>query len=148
MQEEKYRIGELARKCNVTVRAIRYYESLGLLKTRSRSDGGQRYYSDADAVYLKRITELKELDFTLTEIKAIVLMGEGDSTGEKRRNELLRQYRGKLSESLERKAKLERRVDDLSWHIRQLETNDDFQQCPGLGCLTCSFQDRCRFKQD
>jgi DNA-binding transcriptional MerR regulator len=148
MQDEKYRIGELARKCQVTVRAIRYYESLDLLKTQSRSDGGQRYYSDADAVYLKRILELKEMDFTLSEIKSIVQMGKSDATGEKRRNELLKQYRGKLSEALERKVRLERRVDDLSWHIRQLETNDDFQQCPGLGCLTCSFKDRCRFKED
>ncbi|WP_320128210.1 MerR family transcriptional regulator [uncultured Sphaerochaeta sp.] len=147
MQEEKYRIGELAHKCNVTVRTIRYYESLGLLKTRSRSDGGQRYYSDADSVYLKRIMELKELDFSLSEIKSIIFMAQEDATGEKRRYELLRQYRAKLSESLQKKTQLEKKVDDLSWHVRQLETNDDFQQCPGKGCLSCDFKERCRFRE-
>ncbi|MEA4860910.1 Mercuric resistance operon regulatory protein [bioreactor metagenome] len=147
MQEQTYRIGELARKCKVTVRTIRYYESLGLLKTNHRSDGGQRYYTDADVVYLNRIAELKELDFTLSEIRTIILMGSEDTTGEKRRNELLRQYRSKLSEALERQAAIERRVTDLSWHIQQLETNDDFQQCPGLMCKSCTFKDRCRFRE-
>lgn len=145
--QQTYRIGELARKCNVTVRTIRYYESLGLLKTNHRSDGGQRYYTDADVVYLNRIAELKELDFTLSEIRTIILMGSEDATGEKRRNELLRQYRSKLSEALERQAAIERRVTDLSWHIQQLETNDDFQQCPGLMCKSCTFKDRCRFRE-
>ncbi len=147
MQEQSYRIGELARKCNVTVRTIRYYESLGLLKTNHRSDGGQRYYSDADVVYLNRIAELKELDFSLSEIRTIIRMGDEDSTGEKRRNELLKQYRSKLSEALERQAALEKRISDLSWHIQQLETNDDFQQCPGLMCKNCTFKDRCRFRE-
>ncbi|MGE4463918.1 MerR family transcriptional regulator [Sphaerochaeta sp.] len=147
MQEQTYRIGELARKCKVTVRTIRYYESLGLLKTNHRSDGGQRYYTDADVVYLNRIAELKELDFSLSEIRTIILMGSEDATGEKRRNELLRQYRSKLSEALEKQAALERRVTDLSWHIQQLETNDDFQQCPGLMCKSCTFKERCRFRE-
>jgi MerR family copper efflux transcriptional regulator len=62
---EQYRIGELAKKCRVTVRTIRYYESLCFLKTQGRTDGGQRLYTDADVVYVNRITELKELDFTL-----------------------------------------------------------------------------------
>ncbi|HBO36126.1 MAG: MerR family transcriptional regulator [Sphaerochaeta sp.] len=145
--QQTYRIGELARKCNVTVRTIRYYESLGLLKTNHRSDGGQRYYTDADVVYLNRIAELKELDFSLSEIRTIILMGSEDATGQKRRNELLRQYRSKLSEALERQAAIEKRVGDLSWHIQQLETNDDFQQCPGLMCKSCTFKDRCRFRE-
>ncbi len=147
MQENKYRIGELARKCNVTVRTIRYYESLGLLKTQSRSDGGQRYYSDADLVYINRILELKELDFTLHEIGVIIKLGSADATGELRKNELLRQYRSKLSEAMGRQAQLDKRVDDLSWHIQQLESNDSFQQCPGLGCKTCTFKERCRFRE-
>lgn len=131
----------------MTARTIRYYESLGLLKTNSRSEGGQRYYTDADVVYLNRIAELKELDFSLNEIRSIILMGSDDATGEKRRNELLKQYRSKLSEALERQAALEKRISDLTWHVQQLETNDDFQQCPGLMCKNCTFRERCRFKE-
>ncbi|MDT4762519.1 MerR family transcriptional regulator [Sphaerochaeta sp. PS] len=144
---QTYRIGELAKKCKVTVRTIRYYEGLGLLKTQSRTDGGQRLYTDEDVVYLNRIAELKELDFSLHEIETIIRMGDEDTTGQKRRNELLRQYRSKLSETLSRISQMEKRVEDLSWHVQQLEAHDDFQQCPGSGCITCTFKERCRFKQ-
>lgn len=145
MHEHVYRIGDLARLCNVTVRTIRYYESLGLLKSDFRSAGGQRYYSEADVVYLNRIAELKELDFTLAEIRTIIHMGKDDQGGEKRRAELLRQYRVKLSEALKKQASLERRIDDLVWHIEQLENTTEFQQCPGMACKQCTFKARCRF---
>ncbi len=147
MQQHTYRIGDLARRCNVTVRTIRYYESLGLLKSDYRSAGGQRYYSEADVIYLNRIAELKELDFTLAEIKTIIHMGKDDQGGEKRRLELLRQYRIKLSEALRRQALLEKRIDDLVWHIEQLENTSEFQECPGLACTKCTFKARCRFAQ-
>jgi len=143
---EQYRIGELAKKCRVTVRTIRYYESRGLLKTQSRTDGGQRLYTDEDVVYVNRITELKELDFTLEEIGTIIRMGGDDTTGQKRRNELLRQYRHKMDDTMGKLSLMEKRLEDLGWHIRQLETNDDFQECPGEGCLHCTFKDRCRFR--
>ncbi|MEO3765278.1 MerR family transcriptional regulator [Streptomyces sp. B8F3] len=42
------RIGEVARRSGVSVRALRYYEEQGLL-TPTRSPGGQREYAD-DAV--------------------------------------------------------------------------------------------------
>lgn len=144
---KQYRIGELAKKCKVTVRTIRYYESLGLLKTHGRTDGGQRLYTDADVVYVNRITELKELDFTLQEIGVIIRMGSDDTTGQKRRNELLRVYRHKLDETMGKLARMEKRYEELSWHIRQLETHDAFQECPGAGCLSCTFKERCRFRE-
>ena len=98
---DTYRIGDLARGAGVTVRTVRYYEDLGLLKTHHRTDGGQRTYTDADLIYLKRIIELKELDFSLDEIKSIIALGPTDKDGAKRREELLRQYRYKLSEAME-----------------------------------------------
>ncbi|MEV4719451.1 MerR family transcriptional regulator [Micromonospora noduli] len=47
------RIGELATKTGVSVRALRYYEEQGLLSA-ARSSGGQRHYLDdaVDRVYL------------------------------------------------------------------------------------------------
>ncbi|MEW1589324.1 MerR family transcriptional regulator [Micromonospora vinacea] len=47
------RIGELAAKTRVSVRALRYYEEQGLL-TADRSGGGQRHYGDSavERVYL------------------------------------------------------------------------------------------------
>ena len=133
---------------NVTVRTVRYYESLNLINPSFRSEGGQRYYSKKDLLYLKRIIELKELDFTLEEIKKIVNMKDSDITGESRRSELLHQYRQKLSATLDKKNILESKIDSISWHIRQLESNIDFRECPGKDCISCQFKEECRFALD
>ena len=142
------KINEAARLAGVTVRTVRYYEALGLLKTQPRTDGGQRFYTDKDLVYLTRILQLKDLDFSLDAIKQIILLGRKDATGEKRRVELLKQYRSKLSEALERRKEIEKRIDELSWHVRQLESvGSAFQQCPGTACPDCEFAGKCIFQR-
>lgn len=141
-----YRIGHLAEQAGVTVRTVRYYESLGLLKTQDRTNGGQRYYTDADLVYLKRILQLKKLGLSLEEIGNIIKMGAEDATGQKRRVELLKQYRKQISSVLHQKQELDNLLVELQWHVQQLEiVKDDFQLCPGRACIDCQFKDRCDF---
>ena len=65
VSEKKYKVGQLAEAAGLTVRTIRYYDEMGLLKSTERTAGGQRIYSDADLVYIKRIMELKSLSFSL-----------------------------------------------------------------------------------
>ncbi len=142
---KRYRIGEIARLSGLTLRTIRYYGELGLL-SESRSSGGQRYFTDQDLVYLKRIIELKGLGFSLEEISRIIKLKGEDQSGNKRRNELLAQYRSKLSEDLERMHVLQSHVDELKWHIDQLEKAEDgFTECPGAACAGCEHKTRCVF---
>ncbi len=148
MAENTYRIGSLAQKAGVTTRTVRYYESLGLLKTQDRQDGAQRYYTDEDLVYLNRIIQLKRYGLSLDEIAEIIRLGNEDSTGQKRRLELLKQYRKLLSRELQHLKDVRALIDDLTWHVEQLESVDhDFQQCPGTACAKCEFKERCEFYQ-
>ncbi len=142
---KRYRIGEIAKLSGLTLRTIRYYGELGLLPD-VRSGGGQRYYTDQDLVYLKRIMELKGLGFSLEEIARIIRLKDEDQTGNKRRNELLAQYRSKLSSDLERMGTLQSHIDELKWHIDQLESAEDgFTECPGAACAGCEHKNRCIF---
>ena len=143
-----YRIGELAAKARVTVRTVRYYESLGLLKTQPRTDGGQRLYTDADLIYLLRILQLKGFGLSLEAIGNIIKMGAEDSTGQKRRLELLKQYRNQVTIVTHRRKELDHLLEELTWHVAQLESVDTgFQYCPGSACIDCEFKDRCDFSQ-
>ncbi|MCL2169611.1 MAG: MerR family transcriptional regulator [Defluviitaleaceae bacterium] len=63
------RIGEIAKKAGVTVRTLSYYDKEGLLLPSGQSEGGYRLYTDKDMVKLIQILMLKELGFTLNEIK-------------------------------------------------------------------------------
>ena len=51
------RIGELATKTGVSVRALRYYEEQGLLAS-ERSESGQRHYGEKAAYWVRLIQQL------------------------------------------------------------------------------------------
>ncbi|HEV2121716.1 MAG TPA: MerR family transcriptional regulator, partial [Chloroflexota bacterium] len=57
--EHFMQIGEVAHRTGLTQRALRYYESVGLLAPASRMDGGFRLYSEQDVSRLEKIVELK-----------------------------------------------------------------------------------------
>ena len=62
-------VGELAKKMNVTVRTLQFYDKEGLLSPSTVSEGGRRLYTDADIVTLHQIQSMKQLGFTLDDIK-------------------------------------------------------------------------------
>lgn len=65
-----YRIGDFSKLTGVSVKTLRYYDSIDLLKP-SNIDNftNYRYYSDQELMLFKRIELLKKLGFTLEEIK-------------------------------------------------------------------------------
>ena len=67
-----YRIGDFANKAGVTVRTIRYYDRIGLLRPTSRSDANQRLYSELDFARLQQILTLKLIGLSLEEIKGLL----------------------------------------------------------------------------
>lgn len=74
MQEKSiYSSGEFAKRANVSVRTIRYYDDKGLLKPAEIKESGYRYYTDSDFVRLQQIIVLKKLGFTLEEIADITI---------------------------------------------------------------------------
>ena len=65
-----YKIGELSRLCHLPVKTLRYYDSEGLLVPDEIDKfTGYRYYSAARIADCNRIIALKELGFSLNEIK-------------------------------------------------------------------------------
>jgi DNA-binding transcriptional MerR regulator len=59
--EGRFRIGELARRVGATPRTVRYYEELGLLPSRQRSDGAHRTYDEHDEQRLRDVLRIREL---------------------------------------------------------------------------------------
>lgn len=62
-------VGEAAKKMDVTVRTLQYYDREGLLSPSAKSEGGRRLYTDKDIVKLHQILSLKYLGFSLDDIK-------------------------------------------------------------------------------
>ena len=71
-----FRIGEFSRIARVSMRLLRYYEELGLLRPdHTDRSNGYRYYSAAQLPQLNRILVLKELGFPLEDIGRVLSEG-------------------------------------------------------------------------
>lgn len=70
-----YTIGEVARMMNIAASTLRYYEKEGLLLPTSRSQNGQRVYTDDDIATLSIIEYLKFCGLPLKEIRSFNPMG-------------------------------------------------------------------------
>jgi len=67
-----YSIGELSKFSDVTVRTLRYYDEINLLKPSEIRKGGRRYYDESNLTTLEYILTLKEIGFDLKEIKELL----------------------------------------------------------------------------
>ncbi len=66
-------IGDFARHGRVSVRMLRHYDKIGLLRpARVETDTGYRFYEAAQLARLNRIIALKDLGFTLQQVQTIL----------------------------------------------------------------------------
>lgn len=81
-----YQIGEFSKICQVSVKTLRYYDGIGLLKP-SQVDRftGYRYYDRPQLEKMLLIQRLKRYGFPLDEIGALLSGGEGAFRRELRR---------------------------------------------------------------
>jgi DNA-binding transcriptional MerR regulator len=75
---QTYSISDLAREFDLTTRAMRFYEDMGLLQPlRSGPGGRNRVYSNRDRTRLKLTLRAKRLGLSLVEAKEIIDIYDG-----------------------------------------------------------------------
>jgi MerR family transcriptional regulator, thiopeptide resistance regulator len=67
-----WKVGELARVTGLTVRALHYYDQIGLLTPSQRSRAGHRLYDSSDVGRLYRIILMRRLGFPLDQITPVL----------------------------------------------------------------------------
>jgi DNA-binding transcriptional MerR regulator len=63
--DNHFQIGEVADRVGLSLRTIRYYEEIGLVRPSGRTEGGFRLYTDPDVDRLHLIKTLKPLGLSL-----------------------------------------------------------------------------------
>lgn len=94
-----YTTGELAKRCNVSVRTVQYYDERGILVPTEVSEGGRRLFSDADVETLETICFLRDLDISIKSIAEILKSDESQKAIEL----LMQEQEKELREEIQRK---------------------------------------------
>ena len=115
-----YSISDLAREFDLTTRAMRFYEDMGLLQPERSGPGGRnRVYSGRDRTRLKLTLRAKRLGLSLTEAKDIIDMYDSPrDTGLQLEKflQVLAQHKKQLEEQM---ADLQANLDELKVHQRE-----------------------------
>ncbi len=69
-------IGEASKRTDLSIKAIRFYEEIGLIHPPDRI-GKYRFYKENDIELLILIKEAKELGITLSQLKDVITYNDG-----------------------------------------------------------------------
>jgi DNA-binding transcriptional MerR regulator len=120
MATPTYTISDLAKEFDLTTRAMRFYEDMGLLQPERTGPGGRnRIYSSRDRTRLKLTLRAKRLGLSLTEAREIIDMYDSPrDTGPQLRKFLavLAQHRQQLEEQM---ADLQANLDEVRVHEKE-----------------------------
>ncbi len=115
-----YTISDLAKEFDLTTRAMRFYEDMGLLQPeRTGPAGRNRIYSPRDRTRLRLTLRAKRLGLSLTEAKEIIdLYDSPRDTGAQLRKflEVLGVHRKQLEEQL---ADLQANLEEVEEHEQE-----------------------------
>ena len=113
-----YTISDLAKEFDLTTRAIRFYEDMGLLSPQREGVGGRsRVYSARDRTRLKLTLRAKRLGLSLTEAKDIIdLYDSPRDTGV--------QLQKFLSVLATHKSELEEQMTDLQANLEEVKLHE------------------------
>ena len=116
--EKKMTSGEIAKKVGVSQKAVRLYDEKGLLKPSEYSEGNYRLYDKEALQVLEKIVALKQIGFSLEEIRDNLAAGEAGNVEEALRMQLKtmedKRYQiDKVINSINRT--LERKAGKLDW---------------------------------
>lgn len=115
MDEPLMKIGEIAAFFNVTVKAMRVYEKMGIIKPIKVDDKtGYRYYSADQVKLLDALLELRNLGFSLSEIRVLL-------KSEMQKEQYMEALVHKKAMWQERLSKAQDKIDNIDEIIESLE---------------------------
>ena len=135
--ELRMRVGELAERSGKTVRALRFYEEMDLLRPIERTKGGFRQYDDQALVRIHWIDRLQELGFSLRETRLFLETLREIPTGPAAMQALRSFYLEKLEATRQQIARLGHLESELQESLTFLQTCQSCNPVTPRGACAC-----------
>ncbi len=107
-----WKVGELARQTGLSVRTLHHYDEIGLLSPSGRTAAGHRLYADGDVARLQQVMSLRQLGFSLDEVRECL-----DRPGFSPRH-VVRLHLERLREQIEMQRRLVARLEAVEEGLR------------------------------
>lgn len=132
-------ISQVARMAGVKAKAIRYYESIGLLPSPPRGSNQYRRYSMSDLNRLTLLRRIRYLGVPLSTAKSL-LMGASDARCVDIQDELLQLVKARLDELDREITELHLLRNEMQQYQRKLENchpdeSEPFRTCVDMSCI-------------
>ena len=108
---ELFRIGDLAREFNVSLRTLRFYEDRGLLHP--KRSGSTRLYSSSDRKRLRIILVTKSVGFSLVDIEEMLRIYDANSQDINDMDMVLAKFESQLQVLKTQKVEIEQAIATL-----------------------------------
>ncbi|MFQ5851892.1 MAG: MerR family transcriptional regulator [Candidatus Binatia bacterium] len=129
------RIGEVAKETGLSVKAIRFYEKIGLIPAPERTlSSGYRLYREGDVRRLRLIQRAKLLGLKLRQIREIVESLQGEGCDCKRLKPRLQKLVKEQLEEIDRKL---RELTLLREELRKIQKGSKKTPLPQGFCICC-----------
>ena len=121
-------IGKAAKLSNLTIKAVRYYANIGLVKPQQNISTGYRDYTDDEVAKLKFIGKARKFDFSIDECKELLSLYEDKNRTSKEVRKI----------TLEKISQIDSKLRDLNGLKKELSflanncQGDDRPNCPIL----------------
>ena len=125
-------IGKAAKLSGLTVKTVRYYSDIGIIKPLIDSNTGYRSFSETDLAKLQFLAKARKFDFSLDECRELLSLYEKRDRSSKEVKAL----------TLEKIVEIDTKLSDLNMLRAQLSTlasackGDDRPDCPILEALS------------
>lgn len=121
----QYFIGDMSRICNISKKALRYYDEINLIPSHREDCNNYRYYTEESLLAVPVIKYYKQMGFTLEQMKEFI---EGVNSNVFR--SIQSSFQAKLSELTEEQEKIRRKsISVKDWHDLILEARSVIEHC-------------------
>ena len=127
-------IGKAAYLSNLTVKTVRYYANIGLVKPQQKILSGYREYSNAEVSKLKFIGKARKFDFSINECRELLSLYENKNRTSKEVKKITLEKISQIDVKL-------KDLNDLKIELSYLANNcqgDNRPDCPILNELAKS----------
>tara|TARA_A100000164_G_C21892737_1_gene766284 strand:- start:153 stop:551 length:399 start_codon:yes stop_codon:yes gene_type:complete len=124
-------IGKASKLSGLTVKTIRYYSDIGIIKPLIDTNTGYRNFSESDMAKLQFLSKARKFDFSLDDCRELLALYENTKRSSKEVKAL----------TLEKIAEIDTKLSELNMLKEQLSTlasackGDDRPNCPILDAL-------------